>query len=673
MPGTRPHANCPPATATDRELLQAFVSQQSEPAFRRLVERHSRLVGGVCGRVLRNVAAVEDACQATFLVLAGRASALLWTLGESDSLAPWLYRVALNAAIQIKRNDRSRQRIEQEFVRRRVSGENEAEVWNGVAEILDEEIGALPRRFQEPLVLCHLEGKTQQAAAEELSISQATIRRRLETAKELLRNRLTRRGVTVSGVVLASLLWRTGPVSAAPAPIASGALAKAATLQGAANVAQLKAAGLVSVNSVNLSQQVLAMYSLFQLKALTAAAVVALSLVTGGFFAWRTSTADAAPPRKTAPAVAATQPAAAVTTTSTEAPAETPAGTNNPTATPETPPAEKQSPENSTAEQQPADAAPAEKPAAKKNQPARKSNTQSNKPTGAAGSDRRTAGDKPAKSTAKSNAKSSTKSRRSAPADAADVLNDQSGNGLLPANFFGGGGARAGGQSGGSSSSSTHSGGSAGGLGVSSQMSIVNGKFVGKVTVNGVEQTYDNERDYQAALKKAQQAMANTPMPGFPGLPGFPGGQALGGGNAMAGGGGHSLSSSSSIVNGKFVGKITINGVETVYKNEQEYKQALAKAQREANAANPLQGLAPGFPLLPGFPGGAGAAAGGQAIAGGQAGGNAGGSGVSVSSSKTNGEFTGRITVDGEETVYDDEAEFQERLQELRQDGRLPK
>ena len=130
MPSPLPNVKCPPASATDRELLQAFTSQRSEPAFRLLVDRHSRLVTGVCCRVLRNRSAVEDVCQATFLVLAGRASALVGSLGENDSLAPWLYRVALNAAIQVKRSERNHQRTEQEFARRQAAADREAEAWH---------------------------------------------------------------------------------------------------------------------------------------------------------------------------------------------------------------------------------------------------------------------------------------------------------------------------------------------------------------------------------------------------------------------------------------------------------------------------------------------------------------------------------------------------------------
>jgi DNA-directed RNA polymerase specialized sigma24 family protein len=78
---------------TDAELLERFAKRDGEAAefaFAALVERHGPMVLRVCRQTLGDAHAAEDAFQATFLVLARRASSFV----AIGSLGPWLHQVA---------------------------------------------------------------------------------------------------------------------------------------------------------------------------------------------------------------------------------------------------------------------------------------------------------------------------------------------------------------------------------------------------------------------------------------------------------------------------------------------------------------------------------------------------------------------------------------------------
>jgi hypothetical protein len=79
-------------------------------------------------------------------------------------------------------------------------------MWQDLRPVLDEEIAALPAKYRAAFVLCHLQGKTNEQAARELACPLGTILSRLSRARELLRYRLSGRGVTLpSGLLLAFL------------------------------------------------------------------------------------------------------------------------------------------------------------------------------------------------------------------------------------------------------------------------------------------------------------------------------------------------------------------------------------------------------------------------------------------------------------------------------------
>jgi RNA polymerase sigma factor (sigma-70 family) len=194
--GTRALRNDEPeaVVATDGELLGRFARHADHRAFAQIVERHGGLVWIVCRDMLRHHQDVEDAFQATFLVLAERAK----SIRSSDSAAAWLHRVAQRTALAARRK-RARQR-EEELVK------EIAETDDGLAAIshreliyvLLDEVRKLPDRYQAPLVLRYFERMSRQAIAAHTDSTIAQIQGRLVRGRRMLRSRMLRRGVSLS-------------------------------------------------------------------------------------------------------------------------------------------------------------------------------------------------------------------------------------------------------------------------------------------------------------------------------------------------------------------------------------------------------------------------------------------------------------------------------------------
>jgi RNA polymerase sigma factor (sigma-70 family) len=195
----------------DQDLLDRFVRDQDEAAFAALVDRHAAMVLGVCRRVLKHAHDAEDAFQATFLVLARQAG----SIRNPESLGGWLQRVAHHVALKARtglarRSAREVASVEAAEVERPATPEP---TWREALLALDEEMSRLPASYRAALVLCYLEGRTQDEAAGQLGWSLGTLRGRLERARQQLRQRLSRRGVVLSAALLGAGL-ASSPTSA---------------------------------------------------------------------------------------------------------------------------------------------------------------------------------------------------------------------------------------------------------------------------------------------------------------------------------------------------------------------------------------------------------------------------------------------------------------------------
>jgi polysaccharide export outer membrane protein len=205
------------AGMTDGQLLERFLAGRNdggELAFEALVTRHGPMVMRTCRNLLDDPHDVHDAFQAVFLVLARRASAIR----DRESVGGWLYGVAARVAARarvgaIRRNirDRRTNQAAQSIVAV-ASDQNDAPTIerNEGAEIVHHELGRLPEKYRAPVVLCYLEGLTHDEAAARLSWPVGTVRSRLARARDTLRTRLARRGMTAPAAFGPASNWLRG-------------------------------------------------------------------------------------------------------------------------------------------------------------------------------------------------------------------------------------------------------------------------------------------------------------------------------------------------------------------------------------------------------------------------------------------------------------------------------
>jgi RNA polymerase sigma factor (sigma-70 family) len=188
------------AIMTDGQLLERFLARRDDAALEMLVRRHGPMVWGVCRRVLRNHHDAEDAFQATFLVLVRKAD----SVRPRDMVANWLYGVAQQTARKAKAMAAQRQMRERTTNSAPQTPEDDRK--SDLVAALDEELARLPEKYRAVIVLCDLEGQTRAEAAARLRCPEGTIAGRLARARGMLAQRLARRGLAVSGAVLATLM-----------------------------------------------------------------------------------------------------------------------------------------------------------------------------------------------------------------------------------------------------------------------------------------------------------------------------------------------------------------------------------------------------------------------------------------------------------------------------------
>jgi RNA polymerase sigma factor (sigma-70 family) len=257
---------------------------------------------GVCRRVLGDAHEAEDAAQATFLALARKAG----SIGRRQAVAAWLYKVAYRAALQARSRTARRIPCDPRDLNSLPARTEEDPVWRDLRPVLDDEVSRLPDRYRAVFVLCHVAGRTNEEAAREVGCPVGTVLSRLARARQRLRDRLTRRGVTLGAGILA-VAWAEDAAAAVP-----GVVVRVSVRGAALATAGKGLAGVISTEAAALAEGVVKAMLLTKVKVGVVLVLTAALLGGGGgLLSYRTTAGEPAASNRLTPTAADDEPAVA--------------------------------------------------------------------------------------------------------------------------------------------------------------------------------------------------------------------------------------------------------------------------------------------------------------------------------------------------------------------------
>jgi RNA polymerase sigma factor (sigma-70 family) len=258
---------------TDGELLERFTSLCDDSALATLVRRHAAMVWGVCARLLNNHHDVEDAFQATFLVLVRKAA----FVQPRDKVANWLYGVAYQTAVRARASSAKQRTREKQVVCLPEVEIERREPRDDLGSVLHQEINLLPAKYRVLIVLCDLGGKTRKEAAQHLGIPEGTVAGRLVRARAMLAKRLVKQSIVLSACGLSATMAQHTNAANLPTSILMSTIRAATSFAATAS-----GPGVVDVRVAALTEGVLKVMLLTKIKTAATAVTICFAMAALG-------------------------------------------------------------------------------------------------------------------------------------------------------------------------------------------------------------------------------------------------------------------------------------------------------------------------------------------------------------------------------------------------------
>jgi RNA polymerase sigma-70 factor (ECF subfamily) len=186
------------ATDGDLPFVDRALAGEAQ-AFEELVRRHERRVYRTTFAITGNQEEAEDAMQETFL----KAYQHLGNFQRASRFSTWLTRIAINEALQKRRQRRPTESLDQPVMTDEEMMPKELEDWHDnpekiyakeeIRRIVEEAIQSLAPMYREAFVLRDVEGLSNEEAAEALGLGIPALKSRVLRARLMMREALATR------------------------------------------------------------------------------------------------------------------------------------------------------------------------------------------------------------------------------------------------------------------------------------------------------------------------------------------------------------------------------------------------------------------------------------------------------------------------------------------------
>jgi RNA polymerase sigma factor (sigma-70 family) len=276
-------------------LLEQYASDESQDAYRQLVERYAGLVYAAARRQMRDSHLAEDVTQAVFVVLSRKAG----SIRRGQPLSAWLLTTTRYTCINALRVETHRRATESRAAQMRseVTSQpptaDESSSQEELAQMLDEGMGRLKRADRDAVLLRYFESKSLRDVGAALGISEEAAQKRISRAVDRLRDFFVRRGAKVSAGAVATFLAARA-TEAAPAGLTSAI-----------------AAGQIGEVALNLAKGAIMMTWIHNVTVAGVVAMVLAGTVVAGIFSIKSRNAPPGAPQTQAPVTNMSAPTSA--------------------------------------------------------------------------------------------------------------------------------------------------------------------------------------------------------------------------------------------------------------------------------------------------------------------------------------------------------------------------